>query len=437
LIGAAAVLFVAGLTKEINLAFALLAPFALRGKAAWKKPLPVYLAALAAGALVILKDPGLHKAGAMTLLTWIERVLGSAHNYGELLLGFKQAPLFTFSLVDQNSTIGGLLIAAFLTLAIWTSRLDWQYRFAWTGFLLAYLPASNILPVPSLLVGPYRMAVPAMFLALVLGGLAGARTSSSASPRTVPGPGLASLLVLFWIAMCATTTTDAIKGWQTELGFFAQVRQYDPHSIVTRLSQIAALLKASRAQEAKENSEEILAWIYQDQNALKRVADNEGGNGAPEKTIAILYFLDSSSKDALGQNGFDSLVKGYALDPKNADILAAMGDHFLASDRQRAIAFYEASVREDPKDWENLRRLAKQRFLDHRFSEAEDLYRQAVAQAPLASVAWYELSILFEQQGRFADAIKAMKEGEKGFIFDREGFRQRILELQAKENAQN
>jgi tetratricopeptide (TPR) repeat protein len=97
-----------------------------------------------------------------------------------------------------------------------------------------------------------------------------------------------------------------------------------------------------------------------------------------------------------------------------------------------ALRYYERSVAADPTDWENLRRLAKQRLVDRSFPEAERLYRQVVAIAPLASIAWYELSVVYEAQGRIGEAIQAMKEAEKGFSFDKEGFRARIKELEAK-----
>jgi tetratricopeptide (TPR) repeat protein len=438
-------LVVAAFTKEQNAALALLAPLAVAklgdsGARPFKSAMPV-LAGIALFAVTwIFMNPGLHKAAPVGILGILERVCASATHYALLLLGVTKGPLFTLSLVNYETPlalgIGLILLLGLIGGFVWAWRRSAIGTVLMAALLLAYLPVSNLIPIPSLLVGPYRVAVAGIVVALALGWFASAERYRSV--RAVLTAGL--------LFVNTAVTREGIAGWSTELGFFQEVAQADPYSLVGRTNQLAELMEASRAEDAVRNAEEVLDWIYESpkwrdtdwmvaqSSDLEKVGANEGGDEDPRKAVARILFFRSVALDALARTdeGFASMQAAERLDPLNGDVLAALGDHYLTRDRPLALRYYERSVAADPTDWENLRRLAKQRLVDRSFPEAERLYRQVVAIAPLASIAWYELSVVYEAQGRIGEAIQAMKEAEKGFSFDKEGFRARIKELEAK-----
>ncbi|MEZ0325955.1 MAG: tetratricopeptide repeat protein [Fimbriimonas sp.] len=435
-------LVAAAFTKEQNAALGLLAPFAMAHYGRPWKASGLHFGALAIFAVTwLIMNPGLHKAAPATLDQSIERVFESASHYGLLLIGVVKPPLFTFSLLNYDSALGLVAGAPFIMFLLAGLITSWRARsvgiFLVLGFLLAYLPVSNLIPIPSLLVAPYRVAVPGVFLALALGWAA------VAWPRLVAAPVLAAVLITNALVMRA-----GIQGWATELGFFEQVVRDDPHSLVGRTNYLAELMEASRPQDALRSSEEILDWIFWSPNwrhsewlvqnsrpdspAMLRVRAIEGADEPPAKAVARILFFRSVALDGTGQDGLTSMLAAEQLDPENADVLASLGDHYLSTDRPRAIRYYERSVKADPKDWENVRRLAKQRLTEGDLPAAENLYRQTVTLAPLASIAWFELSICLERRQKIPEAIEAMRQAEKGFSFDKAGFADRIKMLETK-----
>ena len=208
---------------------------------------------------------------------------------------------------------------------------------------------------------------------------------------------------------------------------------------------IGLLLADSEPEEALAQTEQVLDWMFAGKSwqtsdgrlasdVRDRVNFNDGEGAGAEQMVASTLFLRSLAFEGIGKtkDAVWCLKLSERLDGRNGDVLAALGDYYLPSDRKLAIQYYERSVSVDDKDWKHLRRLGQQYAEDGRLIEARDLYRRAVRRAPFASVAWIELAHILRAQKDYKSALDALMEARRGINFDPEGVDREIAELKQK-----
>jgi len=244
--------------------------------------------------------------------------------------------------------------------------------------LMAILPVCNLVPLPSLVVAPYRAGVCGMGAAALLGSLMAwgyrrlivARgtalvhrqpTERGFSPakaingseavmgqfRIVQSPPKAAMIALglgqalaaaLFLAWCGCLSAWGATRWQDERVIFSTIVRYDPDSIVARFNLTTALLKQHRTQPALRELNALMtrlfgsnAWMRQEPAlmALKRypeimdrIRENQGNAIRPESWLAALYAqrgfaeLNSRNRAAAAR----SFAIGRAIDRANDDV---------------------------------------------------------------------------------------------------------------------
>jgi hypothetical protein len=259
--------------------------------------------------------------------------------------------------------------AALMAVAVLAVRsMDRRPAISWfCGFLLlAVLPVCNILPLPSLVVAPYRVGLAGPAAAALLAYLftSGYRAAvTMAAPANSPAGAheadrsdtsnrtyktnkhLAQLklatgcLALIWFG--ALTTWGAAQ-WQDERSIFSTIVRYDPDSIVGRFNLTTALLKLHKSgpalieldslmtrlfhSRAWTQKETALAALQNDKSVLVRIRENQGNAIRPEGWLAALYGqMGFALLDSLDRSGARrSFEIGLAIDRANEDVNLGM-----------------------------------------------------------------------------------------------------------------
>ena len=242
-----------------------------------------------------------------------------------------------------------------------------HYMAAW--FLvfigLSALPVINFLPLPSLLVAPYRVGITGAGVAVLL-AWAIARWVST-TPRNVPN-------VLRWSAVgtycawCAALTVWGVAQWKDARTFFGTTVRYDPYSIIARMNLAAELLNNHQSTAAEHQMEALLTLLYRsdawrnpqsawdayrrDADVRRRVAENQGNYVRPEQWLGSIFAqLGLAREQRKDDAGAGACFQASALlDPGNAG--ASEGFGYLAlhrKDYRAAVTYFRRALLGQPK----------------------------------------------------------------------------------------
>jgi len=259
--------------------------------------------------------------------------------------------------------------------------------------ILGMLPVSNLVPLPSLVVAPYRVGVcgPAAAALLAYAFLYGYRRAKNYSGKQVEQgasgepveqvscgakPGRHSLAIgrlslaagglLF--AWCSCLTWWGAGRWQDERMIFSTIVRYDPDSIVARFNLTTSLLNLHLSKPALlqldqlmtgmfhsrdwQDQKSALAALKHDPRILTRIRENQGNAIRPEQWLAALYsqrgFALLDVRDRKGaRRSFDA---GYAIDRSDDDVnlgLAQMA--YDESKLRKAVGYLRVVLANRPK----------------------------------------------------------------------------------------
>ncbi len=246
----------------------------------------------------------------------------------------------------------GIAVAAFIAALRRAPAVAWLI-----GFLgVSILPVSNFVPLPSLLVAPYRAGVSGLAAAGIVGwaictlfvrrmsrepiysvlgrwvhGHLGkwAPNLNRDRARTRPsGDGLPfssspllpfskSSLSLAFIIWWGGLTVWGVGQWTDEQRLFSTMVHFDPYSIIARLNLTSALLTKGHRKEALDQMEAVLDNLYgsprwrsregavsslrADYRILERVRQNQGNRLPPEEWISEAFSQVGFARMALGR----------------------------------------------------------------------------------------------------------------------------------------
>lgn len=189
--------------------------------------------------------------------------------------------------------------------------------------LLSLLPVSNFVPMPSLLVAPYRGIIAGLGVAALLGwgfGAQGLRGSGARRSFLHPFTLVGSLYAVW----CVGLTLWGAAQWRDEKTIYSTIVRHDPYSIVVRLNLTSVLLQQGQTAQAVHHLETLLthlfgseAWrsretamraFHADPRILARVRENQGNRVEPNGWLSAIF----------AQLGFGRLNSGDASGGRNA-----------------------------------------------------------------------------------------------------------------------
>jgi protein O-mannosyl-transferase len=365
-------------TKEQALGLLPLAPFAFRCFApappsyAWRDGLRHWVPFLVTTAAFVAMwcvfypaplRPVIHSAAAQAALAG--RTLTC---YSALLAFPTPAAMHLLSVVSLERwgiwTIlpGYAALAAVVALCVTSLRRRPAVAFFCAFVLAGILPVSNLVPIPSLVVAPYRVGLcgPAAAALLAYAFAYACYAAYATAKRTLAAEGMtirssATMLPsLLWrqsrgaciqtaagaamAVWCCALTCWGARQWQDECGLFSTIVRYDPDSIVARCNLTSALLRRHRTEPALVELDDLMTRLFgshdwmsregalgalkRDPEILVRVRENEGGAVNPEQWLARLYaqigFAElSCERRAEARRNF---AIGYSIDRTDDDV---------------------------------------------------------------------------------------------------------------------
>jgi len=302
------------------------------------------------------------------------QVCRTAVDYGLLFVAPNPWSMHAYTLENFRGPVWmglGVLICVAIPLGIFQL---WRFdrRLGWLAIAgaLVYLPVSNVIPIPSLLAAPYRVALSGPVVAILL-GLAVSRI------KLQPVPGIVALIgaaaSLFLVPWGASRHAN-------ELTLFGACVRFDPECYYMRANYITALQGANQFDEAMQQSTILFDKLFAghdwhdyahlkevfdaDPTITRRILDTHGSRaeGGPlisryltseaqlmmkldrdpeaEKILRAAIELDRENDGAyfgLGQvtiktnpaDGVYCLRQAIALNPDNGGAIYALGRYYI------------------------------------------------------------------------------------------------------------
>jgi len=339
-----------------------------------------------------------------SLVDTVTLALRTACHYGLAFIAPNRTSLLTFTLENYVGfawiALGAIFVGAFAYLL----RFAWKSHrpLAWVAIcgILVYIPVSNFPPVPTYVVGPYRVAESGLAVACLMG--IGVAYCFSARRY-------------FWAAALSAnllagtlTTWWGVHQWLSTESLFATSVKIDPHFILGVTKYAQAQESQGQIMNAVQWREKTLRWIFgSDQwfqdldqhrmsptnpNVLARLRTNEG--------IPYLYSLgwlmcnQASSFAKLKRVEEARKLDEWALGivPKDHRINFAYGQLILNTDRKKAIHYLEAAVNLAPNEPVYAMALGHERIRDGRFTEAIQLLGKVMKVEAWNGGAWIDLA---------------------------------------------
>jgi len=360
----------------------------------------------------------------------LDRAGKSLWNYAQLYFAPNPGPMHRFSLESYPATwmaIAGW--ALFVFACVWTWR-TWRTepRVAWFAILalLITVPVSNLIPLPSLLLGPYRISVAGSAIAFLLAwaclrAYAPRWKSLAAIPATM---GLVGLWLTPWGA----------KRFEGEISFFSTVFQYDPGSIVPRMNYIQALMNAARYRDAEYQTAEMLTQVFgseawRDYEGIPTyLAHNDGPYRYIRKNIGSLAEEREGISDMLErraeclsgvkrkEEALRSARAATAIAPQYGSAWSLLGQMVLADGDPKGLSYLRRALALNPEDAGSAEILGKY-YMDHKdWAEAKRYLEKAVGPRATMADPYLDLAIALAHLGDRAGAIRRLEEAKTKIV---------------------
>ena len=432
-IGAWLCFFLAGLSKEQAMAITPAIPLAVIvfGSKKWKD---IWRICLPYGSLILIYIL-LWRHGGPT-----PKVASSSIDYAAILglrtlahygLGFlapNRPALISFTLENDHGLLwvgGGLLFAVGIG---YFFRATWKANpiLAWLGVcaLLVYLPIGNVPPVAAYVLGPYRCAESGISVGCLFGiALAGAITHRQ---RIWAG------LLLTNLVAGVGVTWWGVSVWLQPKPFFAAVVSNDPHFLAGVEQYGKILAKEGHYAESAALTGRALEWVMGSKdwaepflntpNAVATPEVNERlrtNTGNPEYMEVGTIMADrafSLARSRQPEAAILSIRDAMIIQPKNPYVHLLYSQLILHKDRSTAIRELEIAVQLNPMYGDAVVALAKQRIIDQRFQEADELMSKVKMAMGYNGYFWLELFDAKMGHGDYQGAREALSSAQHAVI---------------------
>ena len=400
--------FLAVLSKEQAVAILPAVPLAVfvfgdkTWKGVWRTSWP-YGVILVVYAVLWLHGGPIPKTTSNGLIFTLVAGLKSLAHYGMGFLVPNTPSLLTFTLENYQSLAWAVLGLAFAGGLVFFFRSTWKEKpvMAWLGVcaLLVYIPVSNVPTLAAYVMGPYRCAQSGIAIACLFGiGLANALTKKRQAWAAIFALNLlAGAGVSWW----------GVNIWRQPKPFFAAVVANDPH-FLAGIEQYCKLLdRDGQFVESAKISGRALSWVMGSEDWGKAFLNSKTPLASPEVNNRLRTNTGRPEYMEVGTimaNRAFSLARGGQTDAAILSIRDAMivqpgnpwvhlmySKLIMRSDRALAIKEMEQAVKQNPQYGDAVVALAKQRIIDKRFEEADQMMIKVQKEMGYNGYFWLEL----------------------------------------------
>ena len=451
--------FLAALTKEQILALILLVPFAAKvftpNSDEFKKPdfksyvrliVPYVIASVVFVVLWFAFNPTPFKALGRGLVGQIMTAGRSTVYYTLLFLAPSGKWMHTLSLgsIEQAGPVlawaGFALFLALLAGVVYCMRRN--PKLGWfAGFVaLAILPVSNIVPLPSLLVAPYRAGVAGAGVAVLLAWLL------TNFPFGKAGYGL-GIAFLGW---CSWLTFWGCEQWHDPVKIFTRIAAEDPYSIVTRRNLSSYLMQVGNAQGAADQMKQALTILYGDdawqqpQSAYQRflndkvldrkVIENQGNEVTPEAWLGELFAQLGFAEGKLQHFGpsRSAFETAELISPKNPQAHIGLAEFAIADGKyDEAVHHLRIATAIRGSDPTLLAILGHVYLQENKLELAAETYKKAISLRPWFGLTYQDLAEVQVKEGNIPSALKTLKTALNCQVNDASSIQARIDQLES------
>ena len=384
-------------------------------------------------------------------------------------------------------TAGYALMASYFALFIYCCKKAKTSAWFFAFVFLTSFPILNILPLPSIVVAPYRVGVTGLGIAALIGiGSASLiepivlalwasykRKSSSSegdlsnaldggagtNPPTEPtlSPGFRALRA-FGGAMCCAgliwmtgLTFWGSSIWQNEGTVFAQFSRYDPTSVIAGLNYSAALTSEHKYKEAEKQLDKLLCLIFKsdkwrtkknavlalssDANIYERIREVQGNSIDPEKWLADVFAQIGFARLTLDkvEEGKLAFETGYAVERYNHNVnlglaqLAYNDGHY-----SKAVGYLKVAATTRVGHTELYVLLSKTLMQMGKWKEAQTAVKTWTELQGWNGKAYIQLAATQSRQGNYDDARKTLEIALKTSICDSTEVNARLADLHGR-----
>jgi hypothetical protein len=336
--------------------------------------------------------------------------------------------------------IAGLLLLSAMVVGV-VICLRRNPKLGWFAALaaLALLPVSNIVPLPSLLVAPYRAGIAGAAVAVLL---AWALT-------TFPFRKAAYVVGGAFFIWCTWLTYWGSTQWAGPLEIFGRITTEDPYSIVARRNMSSYLMLNSKPEPAAQQLQTILTMLYgstdwrdpdvaynrykTDKELDRRVIENQGNDVVPASWLSELFAQLGFAQNQIHQlseskKSFEAAVR---IDPKNPGAQAGLGKYaMIAGNWDLALHHFRLAVAVEPRN-PSLHALLGQVLTNQgKFDQAKDNYQQAIEIEPWFGPYYQDFAESQVKAGDTAGALVTLKAALNCQVLDDKAVNARIAELE-------
>ena len=318
---------------------------------------------------------------------------------------------------------------------------------------LALLPVSNVLPLPSLLVAPYRAGVAGVGVAVLFAWLITSLSSKQ----------IACAIGSIFVVWCGWLTYWGSTQWKDAVTIFSQFTTEDPYSIVARRNVSGYLLVNSKFKDARDEIQGILTTLYgsdawsrpeaaysqfqTDPELTRKVVENQGNEVEPEDWLAELFaqlgFAQGKYAKQLALQGQDNEAKSefdksrrsfetaVMINRKNARGHTGLAQ-FAVFDKNYAVAIQHLrlAIAVHPSDPVLYSQIGDVYVITGDLSKASTNYKQSIAIEPWSAFAYQRLAEVQVKEGRVPAAIETLKSALNCQVLDEQGIKARIGQLE-------
>jgi tetratricopeptide (TPR) repeat protein len=343
----------------------------------------------------------------------------------------------------------GLLLLYILLWRRWMHRAP---KAAWFLALsvLVILPVSNLVPIATLTVAPYRAALAGIGVATLLGYALGHLWIGGLASRR-PAIGTACVLLgLVYAGGCGALSAWNAMQWSDERQLFSTLARCDPDSLFARIHLMTYDLETNAPKQAGKEAEATLTRLFgstiwrQPEAALRAfhadpaigayIRSGLGIQSEPPVWISVLYSRLSSAWLARGdlRSSNACLGGGLLFDNKNVDINLAVGRYDCAVGKYaEAVLYLECAQWAEPDLPATYLLLGQACLAQKQWAQAAAQFQTLIGLQPWLGPAYLGLANAQQHLGDAAGAQRTLQSAQRRAVLTADQA-QRLLDSASK-----